>query len=31
MAKNENDNQEEPFKKQLWKTVDKLRKNIEAP
>jgi len=31
MSKNENDNQEEPFEKQLWKTADKLRKNIEAP
>ncbi len=29
-AKNHNSNQEEPLEKQLWKTADKLRKNIDA-
>lgn len=29
-AKNHNNNQEEPLEKQLWKTADKLRKNIDA-
>lgn len=30
MAKNDNNNQEEPLEKQLWKAADKLRKNIDA-
>jgi type I restriction enzyme M protein len=30
MAKNNNNNQEEPLEKQLWKAADKLRKNIDA-
>jgi len=30
MAKNDTNNQEEPLEKQLWKTADKLRKNIDA-
>jgi type I restriction enzyme M protein len=30
MSKNENNNQEEPLEKQLWKAADKLRKNIDA-
>lgn len=29
MAKN-NNSKEEPIEKQLWKTADKLRKNIDA-
>jgi len=30
MAKNGNNTQEEPIEKQLWKSADKLRKNIDA-
>jgi type I restriction enzyme M protein len=30
MVINDNKNQEEPLEKQLWKTADKLRKNIDA-
>jgi len=30
MAKNDSNNQEEPLEKQLWKSADKLRKNIDA-
>ena len=30
MAKNSNNTQEEPIEKQLWKSADKLRKNIDA-
>ena len=30
MTKNDNNNQEEPLEKQLWKAADKLRKNIDA-
>ena len=30
MAKKNNNNTEEPLEKQLWKTADKLRKNIDA-
>jgi len=30
MAKNKNNTQEESLEKQLWKTADKLRKNIDA-
>lgn len=30
MVKNDNKTQEEPLEKQLWKTADKLRKNIDA-
>ena len=30
MAKKDNNNQEEPLEKQLWKTADILRKNIDA-
>ena len=30
MVKNNNNNQEEPLEKQLWKATDKLRKNIYA-
>ncbi|MCK4937726.1 MAG: SAM-dependent DNA methyltransferase, partial [Methanosarcinales archaeon] len=30
MVKKNNNNQEEPLEKQLWKAADKLRKNIDA-
>ena len=30
MAKDRKNNTEEPIEKQLWKTADKLRKNIDA-
>ncbi len=30
MANNKNNNKEEPLEKQLWKSADKLRKNIDA-
>jgi type I restriction enzyme M protein len=30
MAKKKKDTTEEPLEKQLWKTADKLRKNIDA-
>ena len=30
MARNNNNNKEEPLEKQLWKAADKLRKNIDA-
>ena len=30
MANNKKNNKEEPLEKQLWKTADKLRKNIDA-
>ena len=30
MAKTKNGNTEEPLEKQLWKTADKLRKNMDA-
>lgn len=30
MARNDNNTQEEPLEKQLWKSADKLRKNIDA-
>jgi type I restriction enzyme M protein len=30
MAKDNNNNKEEPLEKQLWKAADKLRKNIDA-
>ncbi len=30
MAKKNNSTQEEPLEKKLWKTADKLRKNMDA-
>lgn len=30
MAKATKENKDEPLEKQLWKTADKLRKNIDA-